>query len=58
MCDALGVFFPKLLNEILLNFLLTSEMNGTGEICLLLRFGFVQPCSEALRMRKPCSPRP
>jgi hypothetical protein len=29
-----------------------------GEICLLLCFGFMQPCSEALRLRKQCSPKP
>jgi hypothetical protein len=58
MCDALGVFFPKLLSEILLNFVLKSEMSGIGEICLLLRFGFMQPCSEAFRLRKLRSPKP
>jgi hypothetical protein len=52
MCDALGVFFPKLLSEILLNFVLKSEMNVIGEIYLLLRFGFMQPCSEDFRLRK------
>ena len=57
MCDALGVFFPKLLSEILLNFVLKSEMNAIGEIWLLLRFGFMQPCSETLRLRKQCSPK-
>jgi hypothetical protein len=29
-----------------------------GEMCLLLGFGFMQPCSEALRLRKQCSPKP
>jgi len=58
MCDALDVLFPKLLSEILLNFLLKSEMNVIGEICLLFRFGFMQPCSEALRLSKQCSPKP
>jgi hypothetical protein len=58
MSDALDVFFRKLLSEILLNFVLKSEMNCIGEVCLLLCFGFMQPCSEALRLRKQCSPKP
>jgi len=37
---------------------LKSEANGIGEICLLLRFAFIQPCSEAFRLRKQCAPKP
>jgi hypothetical protein len=33
-------------------------MNGIGEIYLLLHFGFMQACIEALRLRKQCSPKP
>ena len=58
MVGALGVFFQKLLREILLNFILVTEMKRVNEVCFLLRFRFMQLYSEALRLRKQCSAKP